>query len=60
MQKHTVNSHNHQFDEGNPLAHKKILFATILTAVMTPVTYFGVLHLVRRYRAAKEKKKAAV
>ncbi|RZG73167.1 CDF family Co(II)/Ni(II) efflux transporter DmeF [Acinetobacter sp. WCHAc060025] len=26
--------HSHQFDEGNPLAQKKILFATILTAVM--------------------------
>ncbi|MDR2251148.1 CDF family Co(II)/Ni(II) efflux transporter DmeF [Acinetobacter sp.] len=26
--------HSHQFDEGNPLAQKKILIATILTAVM--------------------------
>ncbi|RZG44037.1 CDF family Co(II)/Ni(II) efflux transporter DmeF [Acinetobacter wuhouensis] len=26
--------HSHQFDEGNPLAQMKILFATILTAVM--------------------------
>ncbi len=41
MQKHTVNSHNHQFDEGNPLAHKKILFATILTAVMIVLEVLG-------------------
>jgi len=26
--------HSHQFDEGNPLAQKKILIATLLTAVM--------------------------
>ncbi|QOW47776.1 MULTISPECIES: CDF family Co(II)/Ni(II) efflux transporter DmeF [Acinetobacter] len=26
--------HSHQFDEGNPLAQKKILFATILTGLM--------------------------
>jgi Co/Zn/Cd efflux system component len=26
--------HSHQFDEGNPLAQKKILIATILTGVM--------------------------
>lgn len=27
-------SHDHQFDEGNPLAQKRILWATILTGVM--------------------------
>jgi len=27
-------NHTHQFDEGNPLAQKKILIATILTGVM--------------------------
>ena len=41
MQKHTANSHSHQFDEGNPLAHKKILFATILTAVMIVLEVLG-------------------
>ena len=41
MQKHTANSHSHQFDEGNPLAQKKILFATILTAVMMVLEVLG-------------------
>ena len=45
---------------GGELVAAFFIGAAILTAVMTPVTYFGVLHLVRRYRAAKEKKKAAV
>ena len=26
--------HSHQFDQGNPLAQKKILWATILTGLM--------------------------
>lgn len=26
--------HSHQFDQGNPLAQKKILLATVLTAAM--------------------------
>ena len=35
MQFKTINrEHNHQFDEGNPLAQKKILLATILTGLM--------------------------
>ena len=35
MQFKTINrEHNHQFDEGNPLAQKKILWATILTGLM--------------------------
>lgn len=41
MQKHTANSQSHQFDEGNPLAQKKILFATILTAVMMVLEVLG-------------------
>ena len=42
---------------GGDLIAAFFLGAAILTAVMTPLTYFGVLHLVRRYRAIKEKKK---
>ena len=42
---------------GGELVAAFFIGAAILTAVMTPVTYFGVLHLVRRYRKAKEKKK---
>lgn len=34
-------SHIHQFDEGNPLAQKRILFATILTAVMMLLEVIG-------------------
>lgn len=35
MQFKTINrKHSHQFDEGNPLAQKKILWATILTGLM--------------------------
>lgn len=34
-------SHTHQFDEGNPLAQKRILFATILTAVMMLLEVIG-------------------
>lgn len=34
-------THTHQFDEGNPLAQKRILFATILTAVMMLLEVFG-------------------
>ncbi|WP_336020736.1 CDF family Co(II)/Ni(II) efflux transporter DmeF [Acinetobacter bereziniae] len=33
--------HSHQFDEGNPLAQKKILIATILTAIMMVLEIFG-------------------
>ena len=29
-----LDQHHHQFDKGNPLAQKKILWATILTGVM--------------------------
>ena len=32
--KNVKTNHNHQFDEGNPLAQKKILIATVLTGVM--------------------------
>ena len=45
---------------GGELVAAFFIGAAILTAVMTPVTYFGVLHLVPRYRATKKKKKAAV
>ena len=34
-------NHTHQFDEGNPLAQKKILIATILTGVMMVFEIFG-------------------
>ena len=35
MQFKTINrQHHHQFDQGNPLAQKKILFATVLTGLM--------------------------
>ena len=33
--------HSHQFDEGNPLAQKKILIATIFTGVMMVAEIFG-------------------
>lgn len=33
--------HSHQFDEGNPLAQKKILIATILTAIMMVLEILG-------------------
>ena len=33
--------HHHQFDEGNPLAQKRILLATILTAVMMLLEVIG-------------------
>lgn len=36
-----IRSHTHQFDEGNPLAQKRILFATILTAVMMLLEVIG-------------------
>ena len=36
-----LDKHNHQFDKGNPLAQKKILFATILTAFMMVAEIFG-------------------
>jgi len=34
-------THAHQFDEGNPLAQKRILLATILTAVMMLLEVIG-------------------
>lgn len=34
MHHQTHSTHHHQFDQGNPLAQKRILWATILTAVM--------------------------
>ncbi len=34
-------THSHQFDEGNPLAQKRILLATILTAVMMLLEVIG-------------------
>lgn len=34
-------THHHQFDEGNPLAQKRILLATILTAVMMLLEVIG-------------------
>lgn len=36
-----LEKHNHQFDKGNPLAQKKILFATILTGLMMVAEIFG-------------------
>lgn len=36
-----LDRHNHQFDKGNPLAQKKILFATILTGLMMVAEIFG-------------------
>ena len=33
--------HSHQFDEGNPLAQKRILIATILTAIMMLLEVIG-------------------
>ena len=33
--------HSHEFDQGNPLGQKKILFATILTGIMMVAEIFG-------------------
>lgn len=42
MQDYSVSRHHqHQFDEGNPLAQKRILIATILTASMMVLEIFG-------------------
>ena len=42
MQDYSVSRHHqHQFDEGNPLAQKRILIATILTASMMVLEVFG-------------------
>jgi cation diffusion facilitator family transporter len=42
MQKNRLTrTHTHQFDEGNPLAQKRILWATILTAVMMLLEVIG-------------------
>ena len=42
MQFQPINrKHSHQFDEGNPLAQKKILIATILTGVMMVLEILG-------------------
>ena len=40
-------NHTHQFDEGNPLAQKKILIATILTGVMMVFEILEVGSLIR-------------
>ena len=45
------------FSLGGELLASFFLGALLLTVVMTPITYFGVLHLVRRYRSLKEKKR---
>lgn len=37
----SLRAHSHQFDEGNPLAQKRILLATILTAVMMLLEVIG-------------------
>ncbi|WP_180060010.1 CDF family Co(II)/Ni(II) efflux transporter DmeF [Acinetobacter sp. YH12128] len=37
----SIRIHHHQFDEGNPLAQKRILIATILTAVMMLLEVIG-------------------
>ncbi|KAB0624531.1 CDF family Co(II)/Ni(II) efflux transporter DmeF [Acinetobacter gandensis] len=37
----SVRIHHHQFDDGNPLAQKRILLATILTAVMMFLEVIG-------------------
>ncbi len=37
----SIRIHHHQFDEGNPLAQKRILLATILTAVMMLLEVIG-------------------
>ncbi|WP_445116972.1 CDF family Co(II)/Ni(II) efflux transporter DmeF [Acinetobacter sp. WZC-1] len=42
MQFQAINrQHSHQFDRGNPMAQKKILLATVLTAVMMLLEIFG-------------------
>ncbi len=41
MQNNSNQTHDHQFDAGNPLAQKKMLFAIILTAVMMVFEIFG-------------------
>lgn len=48
MQDYSVSRHHqHQFDEGNPLAQKRILIATILTASMMVLEIFGGWFLIR-------------
>ena len=41
MQNNPSRQHTHHFDEGNPLAQKRILIATILTAVMMLLEVIG-------------------
>lgn len=41
MQNNSNQTHDHQFDAGNPLAQKKMLFAIILTAVMMVFEILG-------------------
>ena len=42
MQNHVSHrTHHHQFDEGNPLAQKRILYAAILTGVMMLLEIIG-------------------
>lgn len=45
------------FSLGGELIAAFFIGAAILTVIMTPATYFGVLHLVRHYRALKEKQR---
>ena len=40
-QQHSHRIHPHQFDQGNPLAQKKILYAALLTAVMMFLEILG-------------------
>ena len=41
MQNIPSRQHTHHFDDGNPLAQKRILMATILTAVMMLLEVIG-------------------
>jgi cation diffusion facilitator family transporter len=41
MQNTPSRQHTHHFDDGNPLAQKRILMATILTAVMMLLEVIG-------------------
>ena len=41
MQNTPSRQHKHHFDDGNPLAQKRILMATILTAVMMLLEVIG-------------------
>ncbi|MCI6287828.1 MAG: DUF2062 domain-containing protein [Lentisphaeria bacterium] len=45
---------------GGELIASFFIGGAVLTAIMTPITYYAVLAFVRRYRMAREKKKQAV